>query len=115
MGSPTAAGTVHGLEARRAHTRRVVTVASWLSREMDTLPNRELSRSGWTPVSAFTRTRSAVRPWELWLVTAYPVGQETRSTAATFAPGRERRLQGQALAGQYWHRHARRVGRDRRS
>jgi len=40
----------------------VKTVASWLAREIETWPKRKLSRSGWTPVSALTKTRSAVRP-----------------------------------------------------
>jgi hypothetical protein len=40
----------------------VYRVASWLAREIETYPKRELRRSGWTPVSAFIRTRSAVRP-----------------------------------------------------
>jgi hypothetical protein len=43
---------------------------SWLAREMETYPKRELRRSGCAPVSALIKTRSVVRPCELWLVTA---------------------------------------------
>jgi hypothetical protein len=50
-------------------------VASWLAREIATL-NRELSRSGWTPVSAFMRTRSAVRPWEIAKPETQPAQKE---------------------------------------
>lgn len=41
----------------------LVTIVGWfVARDTERLPNRKLSRSGWTPVSAWISTSSAVSP-----------------------------------------------------